>query len=802
MLEADEDLSYASMFASALGHDITHEEEQHTKPSPLSLDIRDLPQPSTASKPKLGSIALGGLLTASTPTGSLFGGLPSTSGASSFLGTPSSMTSPLGLPYPQAPRPLDAPSPLQPPKALTPQELEAQLRAGAPQQQQHQQQYQMAPQQLHHQFMGSQMGQPGSLQQSFSGEMPSPGHMQMQMHMPPGFPGMLPPPGYGPPPPYMQGPPPPGPPGFGPPQMLNHRQPGVFTPDMIMQAQQSQQQGGHLQQRPPPPGMPPYPDGPPPPQHRPLPPGGVAPLGPAPPGYMPPALGAGPPRGPPGFQQQRGPPPQGPPGPGGHPHANLAQRLRALNIADRPDAYRGPSLRRRYASQCMAQEEIESILHMQWRPLHQGAPYIEDYYYQAFVYKFYGKRNRRSFAPESVRELAPTEKVAPDEVAFVKLEGLGRVPFSNVRRPRPLMDVSAEDLRAAAAAAEGETDAEPAVPSRRLDQEPMLAARIMIEDCMALILDVQDIDRIFTAAAASREPLENAAALRQRRTLLMDGLTASLRLPEEPVIDTTASKGEHAASDGVFLRLLALPKGKNLAARVLLQLYPTAEAAASQEGDAAAHPNLRILWALLRNVRAVFGEDHAVASSGNKSGATAAVDNQTASSKVASAAAGVVKGLHSRAAVCEALAALIHGDLDAIMNGSSDPEAVLLPLFAPGIESAAQHHFPWLVDILTALLQRAAEFELSTASPAGGEESTNKDEAEVWKKDFNLLYDAVLRHIEALAEAVAAAAAEGDVEGAAEVKRLIPVELGRSLLQHCSEEQAGRVKTALTSIGA
>lgn len=780
MLDADEDLSYASMFASALGHDTTQEIQESPRRTPLSLDIPELPQPSS-SKPKLGSIALGGLLTASTPSGSLFGGLPSASG--SFLGTPSSTSSPLGLPYPQAPRPLGqpAPSPLQQSqqqqqqqthKALTPQELEAQLRAGAPQQPQQQHQQQFMPQQ----FMG---------------------HMPMQMQMPPPFPGMPPPPGYGPPPPhFMQ-----VPPGFPPPMPYpQQQQQGIFTPEMIMQAQQAQQQQqqeqGNIHRQGPPQGMPPFPGAPP--HQRPLPPGGAAPLGP-PPGFMPPALGAGPPRGPPGFQRGPPPGPQGPPG--AHPHATLAQRLRALNIVDRPDAYRGPSLRRRYASQCMAQDEIESILHMQWRPLHQGAPYIEDYYYQAFVYKFYGKRNRRSFAPESVRELAPTEKVAPDEVAFVKLDGLGRVPFSNVRRPRPLMDVSAEDLRAAAAAGEGEEGAVPAVPSRRLDQEPMLAARIMIEDCMALILDVQDIDRIFTAAAASREPLENAAALRQRRTLLMDGLTASLRLPEDAVIVGSGSKGDHATSDGVFLRLLALPKGKNLAARALQQLYPTTEAASSQGGDAPAEPNLRILWAILRNVRVVFGGDGGATASG-KAGAAAAADGQAASSKIAAAAADVVKGLHSRAAVCNALAALVHGDLDAVAAGSDDPEAVLLPLFAPGIESAAQHHFPWLVDILTALLQRAAEFELSTASPAGSAEGGKDADIEAWHKDFNGLYEAVLRHIEALGEAAGAAAAEGDAEVAAEVKRLIPVELARSLLQHCSNEKADRVKVALTSIGA
>ena len=68
----------------------------------------------------------------------------------------------------------------------------------------------------------------------------------------------------------------------------------------------------------------------------------------------------------------------------------------------RPDeGYRRTVLRRRYGSQYMDHEDIEFILHMQWRPLHQGIPYQEDYYYQAFVFKHYKQRNRRQFAPES-----------------------------------------------------------------------------------------------------------------------------------------------------------------------------------------------------------------------------------------------------------------------------------------------------------------------------------------------------------------------------------------------------------------
>ncbi len=43
-----------------------------------------------------------------------------------------------------------------------------------------------------------------------------------------------------------------------------------------------------------------------------------------------------------------------------------------------------------------------------------------------------------------------------------------------------------------------------ATPSKPLEQEPLLAARIMIEDCMALLLDVEDIDRIFVAAGGGK----------------------------------------------------------------------------------------------------------------------------------------------------------------------------------------------------------------------------------------------------------------------------------------------------------
>ena len=52
-------------------------------------------------------------------------------------------------------------------------------------------------------------------------------------------------------------------------------------------------------------------------------------------------------------------------------------------------------------------------------------------------------------------------------------------------------------------------------PRRALEDEPLLAARIVVEDCLCLLLDVDDIDRLPLGAG-------DEAALRTRRALLME----------------------------------------------------------------------------------------------------------------------------------------------------------------------------------------------------------------------------------------------------------------------------------------
>lgn len=181
--------------------------------------------------------------------------------------------------------------------------------------------------------------------------------------------------------------------------------------------------------------------------------------------------------------------------------------------------------------------------------------------------------------------------------------------------------------------------------------------------------------------------MENEGALRTRRALLLEGLAASLRLPESPVLAPPtpaggAASAEAGQGDGVFLRLMQLTKGKKLLARALRVAYPAPEAAeprrsALVDGDLPAplvpqRPNLRVVWAALRHARALFA------------GRPAVPEDAAVSGAVAAALAEVLRRLHSPQAVADCLAALLAGDLDGEPLLEAQPEAVLLPLYAPG----------------------------------------------------------------------------------------------------------------------
>ena len=248
------------------------------------------------------------------------------------------------------------------------------------------------------------------------------------------------------------------------------------------------------------------------------------------------------------------------------------------------------------------------------------------------------------FEPQELRDLA--EGVARlDPSASVKfvpgIEGLGKIVYSNLRTPRVLLDFSAV---AATATADAAAPASTTTTHRPLNQEPLLAARIMIEDCLNLLLDVDDIDRIFKSAAAkgagagmmpppppavnadgkAAHPLrmpEAAEDLLQRRALLLAGITSSFRLPTTPTIppsDGGSPSPMPASGDGIFHRVMVLAKGRNVLARTLRVLapppLPPLPNGAQRPLPSVPHLDpIHLLWASLRGAVLLFGASPAAA---------------------------------------------------------------------------------------------------------------------------------------------------------------------------------------------
>ncbi|KAG1368451.1 protein PAT1 [Cocos nucifera] len=221
-----------------------------------------------------------------------------------------------------------------------------------------------------------------------------------------------------------------------------------------------------------------------------------------------------------------------------------------------------------FRSKYMSAEEIESILRMQHAATHSNDPYIDDYYHQAcLAKKSAGSRLKHHFCPTFVRDLPSRARANNEPHAFLQVDALGRVPFSSIRRPRPLLEVDSPS-------ALGDGIYEQKSSVKPLEQEPMLAARITIEDGLSLLLDVDDVDRMLQFSQAP----EGGFQLRRRRQVLLEGLAASLQL----VDPLGPGKGGHSVGlapkdDLVFLRLASLLKGRKLLSRYLQLLIPGSE---------------------------------------------------------------------------------------------------------------------------------------------------------------------------------------------------------------------------------
>lgn len=219
-----------------------------------------------------------------------------------------------------------------------------------------------------------------------------------------------------------------------------------------------------------------------------------------------------------------------------------------------------------FKSKYMTADEIENILRMQLAATHSNDPYVDDYYHQAcLANKSSGAKLRHHFCPTQLRDCPPRARAANEPHAFLQVDALGRVSFSSIRRPRPLLEVDPPK-----SSASGNTDQK--MLDKPLEQEPMLAARVTIEDGICLLLDVDDIDRFLQF----NQLQDGGAQLRQRRQVLLEGLATSLQL-----VDLLGKNGQTVEltpkDDLVFLRLVSLPKGRKLLSRYLQHLSPGSE---------------------------------------------------------------------------------------------------------------------------------------------------------------------------------------------------------------------------------
>uniref|UniRef100_A0A7N0VKX2 Uncharacterized protein n=1 Tax=Kalanchoe fedtschenkoi TaxID=63787 RepID=A0A7N0VKX2_KALFE len=173
-----------------------------------------------------------------------------------------------------------------------------------------------------------------------------------------------------------------------------------------------------------------------------------------------------------------------------------------------------------YKSRYMTTDELENILRMQLAATHSNDPYVDDYYHQAsLAKKAAGARFKHHFCPAHLTDIPPGTRANTEPHAFLQVEALGRVPFSSIRRPRPLLEVESPNSTSS-------NSSETKANEKPLEQEPLLAARVAIEDGMCLLLDVDDIDRFLEF----NQLQDGGGHLKRRRQTILEEVAASLRL--------------------------------------------------------------------------------------------------------------------------------------------------------------------------------------------------------------------------------------------------------------------------------
>jgi len=410
---------------------------------------------------------------------------------------------------------------------------------------------------------------------------------------------------------------------------------------------------------------------------------------------------------------------------------------------------------------------------------------------QAYTHKHLGGRNAATFRPEALRALTldRPEGLAATH-APLQADALGRIVRSNLRTPKVLMDLSKAPPAAAgggeaggAGGAGGKDAPGGAAPARSLDQEPLLAARILIEDCLQLLLDVDDIDRLMAAGGAP----DDAPSLLARRQQLAAGVVASLNVSDAP---------EGGASDVVLMRVLALPKGRSLVARTLRVLVPPGGLPAGPDGRRRLPVStLKLLWALLRNAAPLYGPalGAPAAGGGGAAAAAGAADERRlmeTTEALSAAAAELLKRLGDPADLCACLQAFTAGCLEGAAAAEADRP---LPLFPAGRAPAGAAP-EWLGAVLTALLLRGSELGLE----AGGEAPAGA--RATWSSLFGAFLALLQQHLRLVAELKAGGGAAGASLPAGAAGALACMPLVRVALPHASDAQRTVLRRAAADL--
>ncbi|PUZ65245.1 hypothetical protein GQ55_3G208100 [Panicum hallii var. hallii] len=390
----------------------------------------------------------------------------------------------------------------------------------------------------------------------------------------------------------------------------------------------------------------------------------------------------------------------------------------------------------KFRSKYMSSEEIESILKMQHSASHSNDPYIDDYYHQACKAKRSVNSQKCNFCPISIKDFPSKSRSGGDQHSYLQVDANGGVSFSAIRRPRPLLEV---DLPGS-----GDGLYDHKSSTRPLEKEPMLAARITVEDSLRLLLDVDDIDRFLQ----SSQPQDNSFQLRRRRQVLLEGLAASLQLvdpfgPNKP----GQSSGLAPKDDLIFLRIVSLPKGRKLLARYLRLLVPGSELTRI------------VCMAVFRHLRSLFG--------GLPSDSGAA-ETTTCLAKTVSSCVHHME--------LSALSAC----LAAVVCSSQQPP--LRPLGSSAGDGASL--------IIKSVLDRATELLADPHSAANYSRSTRS----LWQASFDAFFGLLTKYCDSKYESIVQRFAMqgsnslGGPEATKAVSREMPVELLRASLPHTNDQ--------------